>query len=395
MEGARAGKFQVAVEEALRIFAQAALIMRRYWSLQQVEVAEREAPIVFPMVLFLRVIIHNEMKWYSTAVSFGSFPGGGYVKRCNTASFFPASRGDQFSGGRGGTSFKLGWGSAGKEGVGGDADSNFGGGGGGGYFGGGGGADTMGAGGSSYCKHSVCSNVMYSTASRISDGQVDIEYAVPITETAPSLSPSNQSPASSPSSSPTAIPSALPTVLPSELPTAIPSPLSSAIPSAGIPSTQIPTQAATVTPTGSPTPLQICQYSSFCRVDKDCVPGNKCYFHPGGNGSQCLPDPTSYLWLNCLPSRDVTRQCDGRTRCCDPGALCNSERFRQCAQPVAPFCASPSHFSAASSPTVSPSLPFPPVPPQHNFFFQLSVVFFSVVLVGYQRRSRRRTGGHH
>ena len=100
----------------------------------------------------------------------------------------------------------------------------------------------------------------------------------------------------------------------------------------------------------------ICQYSGYCRINSDCVPGNKCVVS-NSYYSQCLPDSSTYLTANCLKNLDGQNQCNDNTKCCDPGAYCNQQPFRQCQQPTqfSTMCRTLSSFDAnVTSPTVAP-----------------------------------------
>ena len=142
--------------------------------------------------------------------------------------------------------------------------------------------------------------------------------------------------------------------------------------------TSTPVSSPSFLPTGTPIPYptiqssllvsmpniimpdKICQNSGYCLKNDDCVVGNKCIFLDK-NFSQCQPDSSSYLWFRCVKNYD--RPCDENTKCCDPGAFCDHKIFRQCIQPVAPFCATPMHFPVIPSPpTASPSLIVHPPP---------------------------------
>lgn len=96
--------------------------------------------------------------------------------------------------------------------------------------------------------------------------------------------------------------------------------------------------------------MKICQNSYYCSKDNDCVEGNKCITGKSDNFSQCVADSSQYSnsWLKkCVGNYDT---CDSKTKCCDPGAICNGHSF--CAQPVYPLCSSPSNFKPTYSPTI-------------------------------------------
>ena len=96
----------------------------------------------------------------------------------------------------------------------------------------------------------------------------------------------------------------------------------------------------------------ICQYGGYCRSNADCVSGNKCDIK-GQYFSQCVPDSTQYLTSNCLPNNGA--KCSDSTTCCDPGAVCNHNAFRQCTQPTSPNCTIPSSYNAvAATPSNAP-----------------------------------------
>ena len=107
-----------------------------------------------------------------------------------------------------------------------------------------------------------------------------------------------------------------------------------------------------------PPPLPICQYAGYCRTDSDCVPGNKCRQDQMPYYSQCVPNPASYQKDECIPNYyGNNTPCTDKTKCCDPGAYCNSNSFRQCQQPAlgSVLCLNPKTFPACPSPTTIPT----------------------------------------
>ena len=127
--------------------------------------------------------------------------------------------------------------------------------------------------------------------------------------------------------------------------------VSTTVPSA-VPSILPTITVASKSPVTVASPL-ICQYSGYCRSDSDCIPGNKCNIQ-NSYYSQCIPDTSKYLTANCLAN--YGQQCSNTTTCCDPGATCNHNKFRQCAQPVYPTCSTPTSFSGSGSTTVAPTI---------------------------------------
>lgn len=104
--------------------------------------------------------------------------------------------------------------------------------------------------------------------------------------------------------------------------------------------------------------LPICQYAGFCMKDSDCYPGNYCSLKLPYH-SQCLPKTSSYKTSKCLENYYVKTACKSDSDCCDPGAYCNSDTFRQCQQPEfgSPRCSFPSDFPKPSmKPSKTPSL---------------------------------------
>ena len=153
------------------------------------------------------------------------------------------------------------------------------------------------------------------------------------------------------------------------LPTPSPSTLSSRSPLEG-PPTAVPPSSAGLIPyptfnnIASP---KICQYGHYCRLDSDCVKGNKCVLSKDKQFSQCVPNydyTTTTLWpwgTACIGNHDFRYACDESTECCDPGAYCNNDFLRQCVQPTPPFCINPSMFSPLTAAPTPPSIPaFPP-----------------------------------
>jgi len=129
-------------------------------------------------------------------------------------------------------------------------------------------------------------------------------------------------------------PSLTPLIEPSQAPKSTNSPI-----------TTVPTTASN---------LKICQYSSYCRSDSDCVLGNKCNDPTNPYFTQCIPDASKYLTAYCVASYG---HCSSSTDvCCDPGAVCSSG-YSQCMQPSqsSGLCISPSGFSAVPASTLSPS----------------------------------------
>ena len=105
----------------------------------------------------------------------------------------------------------------------------------------------------------------------------------------------------------------------------------------------------------------ICQYSGYCRSNSDCIPGNKCNVQ-NGYYSQCIPDPSTYLTINCLSNYGEV--CNDDSTCCDPGSYCNNAYNRQCEQPrqYSSLCTSPNFFlTPSNSPTNAPSQTTVPV----------------------------------
>jgi len=103
--------------------------------------------------------------------------------------------------------------------------------------------------------------------------------------------------------------------------------------------------------------LPICQYSGYCKKDSDCYPGNYCRLDQMPYYSQCLAKTTTYKNSNCLANYYGNNSpCKSTTDCCDPGAYCNKNEFRQCQQPVAgsDMCSNPSGFTETCPPTLQP-----------------------------------------
>ena len=104
--------------------------------------------------------------------------------------------------------------------------------------------------------------------------------------------------------------------------------------------------------------LKICQYSGYCSSDSDCHPGNSCRLDQLPWYSQCLADILSYKTSSCKLNWGT--ECSQDTDCCDPGAFCNSNSYRQCQQPTigSTGCLDPTKGSfptKAPSSTASPS----------------------------------------
>ena len=112
----------------------------------------------------------------------------------------------------------------------------------------------------------------------------------------------------------------------------------------------------TVKPISSCPSKLICQYGGYCKTDSDCWPGNYCNVDQLPYYSQCLPNPSSYKQDDkCLPNYyGNNTPCSDSRKCCDPGAYCNWNSFRQCQQPVigSDVCSNPTTFSKC---TVAPS----------------------------------------
>ena len=165
---------------------------------------------------------------------------------------------------------------------------------------------------------------------------------------------------------------------------ATPSPLSS--PSFLPIGTPIPyptIQSSLVSMPSTTNAVKICQNSGYCLRNDDCVAGNKCVFMDK-NFSQCQPDSSSYLWFRCVKNYDLP--CKEGTKCCDPGAFCDHKNFRQCVQPVAPFCANPMRFPVIPSPpTAAPSLLVrrPPINNRKWKLVLLILCFSSISLIVY------------
>ena len=109
----------------------------------------------------------------------------------------------------------------------------------------------------------------------------------------------------------------------------------------------------TVSPTKTTSPvLKICQYSGYCNSNSDCQPGNYCRLDRLPWYSQCLADVSTYKTSNCKLNWGT--QCLQDTDCCDPGAFCNSNPYRQCQQPAigSAGCLDP---AKGNFPTNSPS----------------------------------------
>ena len=118
-----------------------------------------------------------------------------------------------------------------------------------------------------------------------------------------------------------------------------------------------PSAKPTVTDASSPskttsTTLKICQYSGYCNTNSDCQPGNYCRLDQSPWYSQCLADVSSYKTNNCKPNWGT--QCAQDSDCCDPGAYCNFNSYRQCQQPAigSTGCLNP---TTSRIPTKSPS----------------------------------------
>ena len=105
-------------------------------------------------------------------------------------------------------------------------------------------------------------------------------------------------------------------------------------------------------------PLLICQFGSNCKTSTDCMPGNKCNII-SNYYSQCIPDVSSYLTANCIENYNV--ECSDTTKCCDPGAYCNHDKFRQCQQPVKNTGLCVDFIAPVSAPVSAPA-PVPVLP---------------------------------
>ena len=108
----------------------------------------------------------------------------------------------------------------------------------------------------------------------------------------------------------------------------------------------------------------ICQYASGCKVDSDCVSGNKCNTEKLPYYSQCVPDPSKYS-TNPTCLQNWGERCSSTSDCCDPGSYCNSNWwYRQCQQPQLHSSACLSLPSAVptrvltATPSFRPSQPF-------------------------------------
>lgn len=91
----------------------------------------------------------------------------------------------------------------------------------------------------------------------------------------------------------------------------------------------------------------ICQYGGYCKVDDDCYPGNYCKTSSPSH-SKCLPNLASYKTSKCLSNwNSKGQQCNKDSDCCDPGAFCNDQIFRQCQQPTigSKMCINPKSFA--------------------------------------------------
>eukprot|EP00597_Dinobryon_sp_UTEXLB2267_P001453 CAMPEP_0170068400 /NCGR_PEP_ID=MMETSP0019_2-20121128/7389_1 /TAXON_ID=98059 /ORGANISM="Dinobryon sp., Strain UTEXLB2267" /LENGTH=578 /DNA_ID=CAMNT_0010276035 /DNA_START=98 /DNA_END=1834 /DNA_ORIENTATION=+ len=89
---------------------------------------------------------------------------------------------------------------------------------------------------------------------------------------------------------------------------------------------------------------RICQYGGYCLSNLDCMLGNKCSFRDQYY-SQCIPDSSQYATNNCASNWGA--KCDDYTVCCDPGAVCNNQQYRQCSQREFSSCLLPSNFSSS------------------------------------------------
>lgn len=100
--------------------------------------------------------------------------------------------------------------------------------------------------------------------------------------------------------------------------------------------------------------LPICQYAGYCMNDGDCYPGNYCSLKLP-HYSQCLPKRSSYKTSKCFENY-ASSPCKSNFDCCDPGAYCNSESFKQCQQPVigSSKCSNPTGFPPKNVPSKAP-----------------------------------------
>eukprot|EP01035_Chromulina_nebulosa_P026790 gene26790-35117_t len=99
----------------------------------------------------------------------------------------------------------------------------------------------------------------------------------------------------------------------------------------------------------------ICQFALYCIADSDCMPGNKCVA-VANYYSQCFPDISQYLPQSTGCISNYESECTDSTVCCDPGAVCNNKPYRQCSQPIPPYCATPSGYGNKSISDYTPSL---------------------------------------
>ena len=67
----------------------------------------------------------------------------------------------------------------------------------------------------------------------------------------------------------------------------------------------------------------ICRFGAYCRVDSDCVLGNKCSIK-NGYFSQCVADSTQFLPSSSGCLSDYDAPCSSQSVCCDPGSTCSS-----------------------------------------------------------------------
>jgi hypothetical protein len=149
------------------------------------------------------------------------------------------------------------------------------------------------------------------------------------------------------SNSPAAVPTSLPPVPSQPAQPSAPSPSQPTVPTA-------PTSISS---------SRICVYGGYCRQDSDCVPGSKCAVQ-SQYYSQCVPDSSQYLSAGTGCLSDWGSKCSAGSVCCNPGAVCNSAAYSQCAPLQPPQCSQPSGYGAAISPSIGPTpSPRPSFPP--------------------------------
>jgi hypothetical protein len=115
-------------------------------------------------------------------------------------------------------------------------------------------------------------------------------------------------------------------------------------PVTAVPSTRTPTSQ-----------LKICQYSGYCNKNSDCHSGNTCLLNQMPYYSQCVPDSSTYRKGSC--ANNWGNKCSSDSDCCDPGAYCNFNSFRQCQQPAigSSKCVNPAKKSFPTSMPIKPS----------------------------------------